>query len=45
LAVFGKTLCYEYHLTAARRDLVPVMLGLSAWGNKWASETSLPVCP
>jgi DNA-binding HxlR family transcriptional regulator len=39
----ARPLRYEYHLTAAGRDLMPVMVGLSAWGNKWASDTPLPV--
>ena len=27
---------YEYRLTAAGRDLVPAILALSAWGDRWA---------
>lgn len=27
---------YEYHLTEVGRDLVPVLLALTAWGDRWA---------
>jgi DNA-binding HxlR family transcriptional regulator len=27
---------YEYRLTAAGRDLVPALLALTAWGDRWA---------
>jgi len=27
---------YEYHLTEAGRDLVPAILALTAWGDRWA---------
>ena len=27
---------YQYRLTAAGRDLVPAMLALTAWGERWA---------
>lgn len=27
---------YEYRLTAAGRDLVPAILALTAWGERWA---------
>jgi DNA-binding HxlR family transcriptional regulator len=27
---------YEYHLTDAGRDLVPAILALTAWGDRWA---------
>ncbi len=27
---------YDYHLTGAGRDLVPVLLALTAWGDRWA---------
>jgi hypothetical protein len=27
---------HDYHLTAAGRELVPVMHALRAWGDKWA---------
>jgi len=27
---------YDYHLTEAGRDLVPVILALTAWGDRWA---------
>jgi DNA-binding HxlR family transcriptional regulator len=30
---------HEYHFTQAGRELFPVMLGLSQWGDKWAVET------
>lgn len=29
---------YEYHLTEAGRDLFPVMLALTQWGDKWAVD-------
>jgi DNA-binding HxlR family transcriptional regulator len=29
---------YEYHFTEAGRDLFPVMLALSQWGDKWAVD-------
>jgi DNA-binding HxlR family transcriptional regulator len=33
---------YEYHLTEAGRDLLPVTLALWQWGNRWAvAEKSL----
>ncbi len=28
---------YEYHLTEAGRELMPAILALSAWGDKWAA--------
>ena len=28
---------YEYRLTAAGRELVPVMLALPEWGDRWAA--------
>ena len=28
---------HDYHLTAAGRELVPVMHALRAWGDKWAA--------
>ena len=27
---------HDYHLTAAGRELIPVMYALRAWGDKWA---------
>ena len=29
---------HEYHLTEAGRELFPVMLALSQWGDKWAVD-------
>lgn len=29
---------FEYHLTEAGRDLLPVMLALRQWGDKWAVD-------
>ncbi|RSM56867.1 transcriptional regulator [Actinoplanes sp. ATCC 53533] len=29
---------HEYHLTAAGRELFPVMLALRQWGDKWAVD-------
>ena len=29
---------FEYHLTEAGRDLLPVMLALREWGDKWAVD-------
>jgi DNA-binding HxlR family transcriptional regulator len=31
-----RPLRYEYQLTAAGRDLVPAILALTAWGDRWA---------
>jgi DNA-binding HxlR family transcriptional regulator len=28
---------YEYRLTEAGRDLIPALLALSAWGDRWAA--------
>lgn len=33
---------HEYHLTAAGRDLVPVLLALMAWGDKWVTPPGGP---
>lgn len=33
---------YEYHLTEAGCDLVPVLLALMAWGDKWATPPGGP---
>jgi DNA-binding HxlR family transcriptional regulator len=30
---------HEYHLTESGRELFPVMLALSQWGDKWAVDT------
>jgi DNA-binding HxlR family transcriptional regulator len=30
---------HEYHFTDAGRELFPVMLALSQWGDKWAVDT------
>jgi DNA-binding HxlR family transcriptional regulator len=30
---------FDYHLTAAGRDLLPVLRTLMAWGDRWAVET------
>lgn len=30
---------HEYHLTDAGRELFPVMLALSQWGDKWAVDS------
>src|SRR5215212_9908015 len=30
-----------YHLTAAGRDLLPVLQGLMQWGNRWLAEEPL----
>lgn len=29
---------HDYHLTEAGRELFPVMLALSQWGDKWAVD-------
>ena len=31
---------HEYHFTEAGRELFPVMLALSQWGDKWAVDTT-----
>jgi DNA-binding HxlR family transcriptional regulator len=31
---------WDYHLTAAGRDLLPVLRALMAWGDRWAVETA-----
>ncbi|WP_459958754.1 winged helix-turn-helix transcriptional regulator [Nocardia sp. IFM 10818] len=33
---------YEYHLTAAGLELVPVLMALMAWGDKWATPPGGP---
>ncbi|MBF6172571.1 winged helix-turn-helix transcriptional regulator [Nocardia blacklockiae] len=33
---------HEYHLTSAGRDLVPALLALMAWGDKWATPPGGP---
>ena len=30
---------HEYHFTAAGRELFPVMLALTGWGDRWAVDT------
>lgn len=32
-----RPLRHEYHLTPAGQDLVPVLMALMAWGDKWAT--------
>ena len=34
---------YEYRLTEAGRDLVPVLLALTAWGDRWHSLDGAPI--
>lgn len=34
---------YEYRLTAAGRELVPVLLALTAWGDRWRSPDGPPI--
>uniref|UniRef100_UPI003F496BEE winged helix-turn-helix transcriptional regulator n=1 Tax=Nonomuraea sp. CA-252377 TaxID=3240003 RepID=UPI003F496BEE len=39
-----RPLRHEYHLTEAGRELVPVLMALMAWGDKWATpEGGRPV--
>ncbi|GAB2657623.1 winged helix-turn-helix transcriptional regulator [Nocardia goodfellowii] len=33
---------YEYHLTTAGQELVPVLMALMAWGDKWATPVGGP---
>lgn len=33
---------YEYHLTQAGRDLIPVMVALMDWGNKYTADDEGP---
>lgn len=33
---------HEYHLTAAGHELVPVLMALMAWGDKWATPPGGP---
>ncbi len=37
-----RPLRHEYHLTEAGRDLVPVLMALMAWGDKWATPAGGP---
>ncbi|WP_194818376.1 helix-turn-helix domain-containing protein [Nocardia sp. XZ_19_385] len=37
-----RPLRHEYHLTAAGRELVPVLMALMAWGDKWATPVGGP---
>jgi DNA-binding HxlR family transcriptional regulator len=34
---------YEYRLTLAGRELVPVLLALTAWGDRWRSPDGPPM--
>jgi len=34
---------YEYRLTEKGRDLVPVMMSLLAWGDKWLADGDVPL--
>jgi DNA-binding HxlR family transcriptional regulator len=33
---------YAYHLTPAARELVPVLIALTAWGDRWATPPGGP---
>ncbi|MFC4054250.1 winged helix-turn-helix transcriptional regulator [Actinomadura syzygii] len=33
---------HEYHLTEAGRELVPVLMAVMAWGDKWATPAGGP---
>ncbi|WP_280261929.1 winged helix-turn-helix transcriptional regulator [Nocardia wallacei] len=37
-----RPLRHEYHLTAAGLELVPVLMALMAWGDKWATPPGGP---
>ncbi|MET7459737.1 winged helix-turn-helix transcriptional regulator [Nonomuraea sp. NPDC005501] len=37
-----RPLRHEYHLTEAGRELVPVLMALMAWGDKWATPAGGP---
>ncbi|MFI2228520.1 winged helix-turn-helix transcriptional regulator [Nocardia testacea] len=37
-----RPLRHEYHLTEAGLDLVPVLMALMAWGDKWATPPGGP---
>ncbi|MCP2341580.1 winged helix-turn-helix transcriptional regulator [Actinomadura rupiterrae] len=37
-----RPLRHEYHLTQAGRELVPVLMALMAWGDKWATPEGGP---
>ncbi|RKS79513.1 HxlR family transcriptional regulator [Actinomadura pelletieri DSM 43383] len=37
-----RPLRHEYHLTEAGRELVPVLMALMAWGDKWATPEGGP---
>ncbi|MEV0364562.1 winged helix-turn-helix transcriptional regulator [Nocardia fusca] len=37
-----RPLRYEYHLTTAGSELVPVLMALMAWGDKWATPPGGP---
>src|SRR3712207_3951891 len=34
---------YEYRLTAKGRDLLPVLLAMTRWGDRWAADERPPV--
>jgi DNA-binding HxlR family transcriptional regulator len=34
---------FEYRLTASGKDLVPVLIALTAWGDRWRSPDGAPV--
>ncbi len=34
---------YEYRLTAKGRDLLPVLLAMTRWGDRWTAEDEPPV--
>lgn len=35
--------CFEYLLTDKGRDLAPVLIALSAWGDRWSAEDGVPI--
>ncbi|MWK38781.1 winged helix-turn-helix transcriptional regulator [Actinomadura sp. J1-007] len=37
-----RPLRHEYHLTQAGRELVPVLMALMAWGDKWSTPEGGP---
>jgi DNA-binding HxlR family transcriptional regulator len=37
-----RPLRHEYHLTEAGRELVPVLMALMAWGDKWTTPAGGP---
>ncbi|WP_250032390.1 winged helix-turn-helix transcriptional regulator [Paractinoplanes maris] len=36
---------FEYHLTAAGRELVPVLIALSQWGDRWGHDEPIESFP